>query len=87
LGLPQFIIVKDKIKLSSNDLDDLIASSKNIFEDAKINMEDGTKFVWEDKWIHLRKSNTEPIVRIYAEAKDKKIAQDLINKVKLFIDK
>jgi len=87
LGLPQFIIVKDKIKLSSNDLDDLIAYSKNIFEDAKINMEDGTKFVWEDKWIHLRKSNTEPIVRIYAEAKDKKIAQDLINKVKLFIDK
>ena len=87
LGLPQFVIVKDKIELSSNDLDDLISYSKNIFEDAKINNEDGTKFIWKDKWIHLRKSNTEPIVRIYAEAKDKKIAQDLIKKVKLFIDK
>jgi len=87
LGLPQFVIVKDKIELSSNDLDDLISYSKNIFEDAKINNEDGTKFIWKDKWIHLRKSNTEPIVRIYAEAKDKTIAQDLIKKVKLFIDK
>ena len=87
LGLPQFVIVKDKIELSSNDLDDLTSYSKNIFEDAKINNEDGTKFIWIDKWIHLRKSNTEPIVRIYAEAKDKTIAQDLIKKVKLFIDK
>ena len=87
LGLPQFVIVKDKIELSSNDLDDLISYSKNIFKDAEINNEDGTKFAWKDKWIHLRKSNTEPIVRIYAEAKDKTIAQDLIKKVKLFIDK
>ncbi len=87
LGLPQFVIMKDKIELSSDDLDDLISYSKNIFKDAKINNEDGTKFAWKDKWIHLRKSNTEPIVRLYAEAKDKTIAQDLIKKVKLFIDK
>ena len=50
-----------------------------------VNIEDGIKFTWKNKWIHLRKSNTEPIVRIYAEAKDQETAQDLIDKVKSFM--
>ena len=41
---------------------------------------DGIKFSWDDKWIHLRKSNTEPIIRIYAEAQEKKSAKDLLKK-------
>ena len=86
LGLPQFIILKDKIEISSNALNKLIMHSKRIFGDANINIEDGTKFTWNNKWIHLRKSNTEPIVRIYAEAKDEETAQDLINKVKSFMN-
>ena len=49
------------------------------------NIEDGIKFTLKNKWIHLRKSNTEPIVRIYAEAKDQETAQDLIDKVKSFM--
>lgn len=86
VSLPQFIIVKDKIEISKNILNDLINHSKKIFDDANLNIEDGTKFTWDNKWVHLRKSNTEPIVRIYAEAKDKETAQDLIDKVKSFIN-
>ena len=86
LVLPQFIILKDKIEISSNALNKLIMHSKRIFGDANINIEDGTKFTWNNKWIHLRKSNTEPIIRIYAEAKDEETAQDLINKVKSFMN-
>jgi len=86
IGLPQFVIVKDKIEISKNVLNDLINHSRKIFDDANLNIEDGTKFTWDNKWVHLRKSNTEPIVRIYAEAKDKETAQDLIDKVKSFIN-
>ena len=86
IGLPQFVIVKDKIEISKNELNDLINHSRKIFDDANLNIEDGTKFTWDNKWVHLRKSNTEPIVRIYAEAKDKETAQDLIDKVKSFIN-
>jgi len=86
IGLPQFVIVKDKIEISKNVLNNLINHSRKIFYDANLNIEDGTKFTWDNKWVHLRKSNTEPIVRIYAEAKDKETAQDLIDKVKSFIN-
>ena len=86
MNLPQFIIVKDKIEISKDILGDLINHSKRIFDDADLNIEDGTKFTWHNKWVHLRKSNTEPIVRIYAEATDKETAQDLINKVKSFFN-
>ncbi len=85
VNLPQYTIVKDKIEISKDALGDLINHSKRIFDDVDVNIEDGIKFTWKNKWIHLRKSNTEPIVRIYAEAKDQETAQDLIDKVKSFM--
>ena len=42
----------------------------------------GLKITWDDKWVHLRGSNTEPIIRIYAEALSEEIATQLIKKVK-----
>jgi Phosphomannomutase len=42
----------------------------------------GVKFIWDDRWVHLRKSNSEPIMRIYAEAPDEAQALELIHKVK-----
>ena len=86
MGLPQFVIIKDKIDISSINFNELIKHAKNTFLDANINTTDGTKFTWDNKWIHLRKSNTEPIVRIYAEAEDEEIATDLITKVKSFMN-
>jgi len=80
-NLPQFHIVKDKINLDDIDKNDLLEKAKSIFSDAEVNLIDGVKFEWLDRWIHLRSSNTEPIIRIYAEGPTQKDAQDLINKI------
>jgi phosphomannomutase len=85
-GLPQFVIVKDKIDIDGVDMDNLITAAIDKFEGAEINTEDGTKFTWDNQWIHLRKSNTEPIIRIYAEAENKNAAQKLIDKMKSLIE-
>ena len=53
-----------------------------LFHKAKQNKTDGIKFIWDNKWVHLRGSNTEPIIRIYAEAPTDKEAKDLVVKVK-----
>ena len=81
-SLPQFYIVKDKIDLDNIDLNVVLDKAKSVFGDAKIDTLDGIKFIWDDRWIHLRSSNTEPIMRIYAEAPSKSEATDLINKIK-----
>ena len=81
-SLPQFYIVKDKIDLDNIDLNVVLDKAKSVFGDAKIDTLDGIKFIWDDRWIHLRSSNTEPIMRIYAEASSKSEATDLINKIK-----
>ena len=81
-SLPQFIIVKDKINIEGLDPEDIIKRATNLFENAEINTLDGIKFIWKDKWAHHRKSNTEPIIRIYSEAPNKNQALELVNKIK-----
>ena len=85
-GLPQFVIVKDKLDIDGVDMDELIAAAIENFEGAEVNTEDGIKFIWDNQWIHLRKSNTEPIIRIYAEAENQDFAQKLINRMKSLIE-
>ena len=84
-SLPQFEIVKDKINLKGIKPDKIIKVISEIFKDAEKNTLDGVKFIWKDRWVHFRKSNTEPIMRIYAEAPDQKQAEDLVDKVKEII--
>ena len=81
-SLPQFHIVKDKIKLDGVDKNIVEKKVKSIFSDAEINSNDGLKLIWNDCWIHIRASNTEPIMRIYAEASSKKAAEKLVKQVK-----
>ena len=85
-GLPQFVMVKDKLDIDGVDMDKLITAAIDKFEGAEINTEDGTKFTWDNQWIHLRKSNTEPIIRIYAEAENQDSAQKLIDRMKSLIE-
>ena len=80
--LPQFFMVKDKIILDSIDKDLVEKKVKELFSDAEINSIDGLKLIWKDRWIHIRGSNTEPIMRIYAEASSKKEAEILVEQVK-----
>ena len=81
---PLYFMSKKKIDLNSaTNVDSILESIKNKFNNDKINLADGVKIDFPDSWVHLRKSNTEPIIRIYSEAKSQKIADDLANK---FID-
>jgi phosphomannomutase len=81
-SLPQFEIVKDKVSLEGIDPEELINKVSGLFNDAEKNTLDGVKFTWDNKWVHLRKSNTEPIMRIYAEAHTTKDAQELVKQVR-----
>ncbi len=80
-SLPQFEIVKNKVSLDGINPDAFIEKVSSLFDDADKNTLDGVKFTWEDRWVHLRKSNTEPIMRIYAEAPTKNGAEKLVIKI------
>ena len=78
--LPQYSIAKNKIELSDNSLiDKILQAVKGHFAAERVNTIDGVKvdFETERKWVHLRRSNTEPIIRIYSEAPTEAEAQKL----------
>jgi phosphomannomutase len=77
--LPQYFISKKKIDISK-DPDELIRKLTTDFKDQKINTEDGLRIDFEDHWVHFRKSNTEPIIRIITEAKTKTEAESYSEK-------
>lgn len=75
---PQYTIIKDKINLSENmDIDSIFSMLEANFPDADIDKSDGIKFDLSEGWVHFRKSNTEPIMRIYSESKSEEKAKQL----------
>ena len=81
---PEYVFLKDKITLSDSknvDFDNLAT----LFDCDEINRDDGIKFSWSKKWIHIRKSNTEPIIRIFAEAKTESEVNSLIQTLKDYL--
>lgn len=86
-GLPQYEITKNKIELTPDiDVDAILESIKKKYAYEKVTDIDGVKIDFEKAWVHLRKSNTEPIIRIYSEAataaEANKLANDIIEVVK-----
>ncbi len=79
---PDYTIVKDKIQLDGLDPDSALSKVKSGFKNQEIDTRDGVKVLFDDSWVHLRKSNTEPIVRVYAEHKSAQQAANLVEKVK-----
>ena len=66
---PAYFIAKNRIDLTpETDIDAILAKVKGMYADQKVNDIDGVKIDFPDKWVHLRKSNTEPIIRVYSEA-------------------
>ena len=66
---PEYFIAKNRIDLKpGTDVDAILQKVKGIYSDQKVNDIDGVKIDFPDKWVHLRKSNTEPIIRVYSEA-------------------
>ena len=84
---PEYFISKNKIQLKKDtDIEFILASLKQIYSKEEITTIDGLKIDFKDGWIHLRKSNTEPIIRIYAESssqdKANLFAKKMINQIK-----
>ncbi|MDZ7604629.1 MAG: phosphoglucosamine mutase [Cyclobacteriaceae bacterium] len=79
---PNYYISKNKIELTPDvDVDAILAAIENKYKNNQINTIDGVKIDFENEWIHLRKSNTEPIIRIYAESETMATAEHLANKI------
>lgn len=83
---PQYYMVKDRIDLKPGvDLTALLDKVKAVYAGEEINDIDGVKIDWSDSWVHLRASNTEPIIRIYAEAASLEQAQARVTEIKNII--
>lgn len=81
---PQYVITKNRIDLSDKALiDKILSEMQKIYADENVNTIDGVKISFEQKkqWVHLRRSNTEPIIRIYAEAATREEADALAAEV------
>ena len=82
-SLPNYEMSKQKIQLNELgiDADDLLKKVTDIYSDQNLNTIDGVKLDFEEGWVHFRKSNTEPIIRVYSEAKTKEKAAELADKI------
>ncbi len=88
---PNYFISKNKIQIEpERDIDKLLLLIKDKYKHAQLTDIDGIKIEFEQEWVHLRKSNTEPIIRIYAEAptreKAEKLANEVITEINRLID-
>ena len=75
---PEYFIAKNRIDLTPDtDVDAILVKVKEMYKNEEINDIDGIKIDFPDKWVHLRKSNTEPIIRVYSEASTMEAADEL----------
>lgn len=79
-SLPCYFIVKKKVNLGKSDPDKIIKKLVKQYGEEKSNIVDGLRLDFTNHWVHFRKSNTEPIIRIIVEAEDKKEAEALAEK-------
>lgn len=80
-SLPDYFMRKDKMQLNGIDGDALLIKAKETFSGQNPNTVDGVKIDFDEGWVHLRKSNTEPIIRIYSEAVTPDKAAELADRV------
>jgi len=83
---PNYFISKNKIELTPQiDVDKVLVAIKEKYKDQPVNTIDGVKIEFNKEWVHLRKSNTEPIIRIYSESQSEATAGNLAKKIILDI--
>lgn len=87
-ALPEYFIAKTKVELTPDiDVDAILEEVKKHYSNEKLTTIDGVKIDFADSWVHLRKSNTEPIIRIYSEAHSMAQAEALGEEIRKFIAK
>jgi len=80
-SLPAYFISKNRVQLADIDPEMVLQNIARVFSDLKPITTDGVKVRFTDGWVHLRKSNTEPIIRVYAEGRSQEVAESLALKV------
>ena len=86
-SMPAYFMLKEKVSLDENiDIDSIFLAIKSNYDENELDTRDGIKINKKNGWIHLRKSNTEPVIRIYIEAKDKKESEMLFDEIKRIIN-
>lgn len=78
---PKYFIVKEKITCEGRNASEIIGKLEEMFRNEKHDLQDGLKIIRDYGWVHLRPSNTEPIIRCYAEARTEKEAKDLADMI------
>lgn len=86
-GYPRYSIVKDKLDRPAVPLDGVYDALKKAFPDATPDTQDGLRLAWADRWVHVRPSGTEPIVRVIAEAPDEAGARHMILEARTLLDR
>ncbi|HEX7009109.1 MAG TPA: hypothetical protein VF184_03950, partial [Phycisphaeraceae bacterium] len=81
--IPRYAIVKDKVPFQSELAGQLAPVLRQQLAAPQVDEQDGVRFDWPDRWVHVRPSNTEPIIRLIAEARSESDARDLIHQVRL----
>ena len=84
--LPHYAIVKDKLDRPNASLDTVYAALRKAFSDAEADTQDGLRLSWKDRWVHVRPSGTEPIVRVIAEAPTNEGALELVKRSRVPLD-
>jgi phosphomannomutase len=79
-SLPSYVIVKDKLARPNASLDAVYGALRAAFPDASADTQDGLRLAWRDRWVHVRPSGTEPIVRVIAEAPTEAQARELVRR-------
>lgn len=81
-SFPNYVISKNKLELTPDiNVDEVLETLKSHYADKEIDLTDGVKIYFDKEWVHLRKSNTEPIVRIYSEAPTRQQADALAQEI------
>jgi phosphomannomutase len=83
---PRYVIVKDKLPRPNASLEAVYGALRSAFPDGTVDVQDGLRLAWPDRWVHVRPSGTEPIVRVIAEAPDEAGARTLVRKSRVPLD-
>jgi phosphomannomutase len=79
--IPRYYMKKEKFAAGKDQVPRILTSAEKLFADAKIDMTDGCRFDFADGWVHLRASNTEPVMRVIAETKSRQSTEEYINAI------
>ena len=85
--IPRYVIIKTKFPCRREDANKAVEALKAEFAKEKVDVQDGIRIDWEKAWVHARPSNTEPIMRIIAEAPTREMAQEKVDICRKIVDR